>query len=158
MQEVGKQLFVGNQEDTELEDYSVVHAAKSFHQKVLGYAKSLPGDHEHYLVYAEPGNIYLNLVDMPREFMPKFTDPIFEAALAFIIIEIGNGKNVLLRCNVGKSRSPSLALFYLARTGQIDSISYESARADFVEIYPEYEPGEGIRLYMENNWAKLMEM
>jgi predicted protein tyrosine phosphatase len=95
------------------------------------------------------------MVDMPNELLPKYTNPIFICALSFIIREIQN-KKIIIHCNMGQSRSPSLGLAYLAITGIISNNSYEEAAKEFRKLYPEYLPGTGIMLYMRHNWDFLM--
>ena len=100
-------------------------------------------------------HLYLNMVDMPNELLPKFTHPMFKAAMGFIDREIKN-KKVLIHCNYGMSRSPSLGLTYLAISGVIPKNSFEAAAGKFMELYPKYSPGMGITLYMKHNWDFLM--
>ena len=92
---------------------------------------------------------------MERELLPKYTDPIMKAAMTFIDKHIDKEK-VLVHCNQGFSRSPSISLLYLARAGKISKNSYQEAKVDFNEIYQEYKPGNGIALYMNHHWDTLL--
>jgi len=159
MKEVHTNLFIGDDADcracTAKPEFAIVHACKTCHQKALNYPGALPATHPHYLVYEHGKNLYLNMVDMPTEFLPKFTHPLFGHAMDFIDREIKT-KKVLIHCNYGASRSPSLGLTYLAITGVISKNSIEEAAAEFEEAYPKYAPGMGILFYMKRYWDFLM--
>lgn len=161
MREVAEKIFVGNLEDSkqfeENEDWAIVHACKTpSHQQAVGYEKSLPADHPNYLIYERGTDLYLNLVDMPKEFSPKYTDPIVKETFKFIKENTDEGRNVFLHCNNGGSRSPSLAMAYLAMKGLIPAGSYDKAAEAFIKIYPEFSPGTGISAYLRNNWERVM--
>lgn len=158
MIEVYNNLFVGttsvcrHDQDNE---FAVIHACKTpCHQKKLGYTGSLSPSHPHYLIHEAGNHLYLNVVDMDR-ILPKFADPIFSKAIKFIDANIV-GKNVIVHCNLGKSRSPAIALVYMARSGIISNESYQNAVSDFRKRYPGYNPGLGINNYLQNNWEKLI--
>lgn len=133
----------------------MIHACKTCHQKALGYSGSLPSSHPNYLVYESGDDLYLNLVDMDREFLPKYTHPIMSAAMGFIDTWIDAGP-ILIHCNQGCSRSPAIGLVYMARKGAVDASSYQAARNDFMKLFPAYMPGRGISLYLEHWWQELM--
>ncbi len=66
------------------------------------------------------------------------------------------GKNLLIHCNLGESRSPSLALLFMAKSlHAISDRSYEEARREFLGSYPRYTPGMGIYRYFAVNWNGL---
>ena len=113
MFEVFPNLFIGTEREcffTQRDDWGVIHACKSpCHQRALGYRGSLPKDHPNYLVYERENHLFLNIID-PNE--PLFMPPLFTASLDFIEKHISKRK-VLIHCNEGLSRSPSLALLYL---------------------------------------------
>ena len=159
MKEINKNLFIGNDYDcancSSNPEISIIHACKTCHQKALNYSKSLPNTHLNYLVYEIGTHLFLNMVDMSNELLPKFTNPIFKHAIDFINREIQN-KKILIHCNQGHSRSPSLGMMYLAINDIIPKISYAEAKAEFVKLYPEFAPGTGIMLYMQHNWNYLI--
>jgi hypothetical protein len=156
MHEISHNLFIGSDDDCSHRSVAhVIHACKTCHQKALGYRGSLPPSHPSYLVYEAGGDLYLNLVDMERELLPKYTHPIMSAAMGFIDTWIGLSA-VLVHCNQGFSRSPAIGLVYMARRGEIADSSYREARTDFTKVFPVYAPGVGISLYLEHNWRELM--
>jgi predicted protein tyrosine phosphatase len=86
---------------------------------------------------------------------PLFMPPLFIASLAFIEKHISNRK-VMIHCNEGLSRAPSLALLYLAKRAKvIDDGSYRAAAKDFIKLFRFYQPGRGIALYLELHWKEL---
>ncbi|SHN28931.1 dual specificity protein phosphatase [Chitinophaga sp. CF418] len=158
MIQIHPNLFVGNTADCELNtpDVAVVHACKDpCHRRAVGYKGNLPSTHPHYLVHQDNNHLYLNMVDMEDEFAAHFTDPIMQQAMAFIERNITE-RPVLVHCNLGMSRSPSIALLYMARRGFIGNMSYSIARNDFKTIYAPYNPGNGIATYLNRNWEKLL--
>jgi len=159
MREIYKNLFIGGEKNCLIyarnPEFSIIHACKTCHKKALNYAKSLPNTHPNYLVYERGEHLFLNIVNMKEELLPQFMNPIVKAALCFIESKIKQ-KKVLIHCNQGQSRSPSLSLIYLAHNNVIPNNSYESAIQEFLKLYPQYTPGTGIMLYMQRNWSWLM--
>ncbi|MGB2579455.1 putative protein tyrosine phosphatase [Elusimicrobium simillimum] len=155
MKEIYKNLFVGSDIDCSPQNFKTIHACKTCHQKHLGYRGSLPQNHPEYLVAETSEHLFLNMVDMEREFLPKFTHPIMNAAMNFIDKHIENNK-ILIHCNQGASRSCGIALLYLARKEAISKENLQKAESDFIKIYPNANLGLGIRLYLNNNWQDLV--
>lgn len=154
--EVSPHLYIGSENECSFsnsKEWALIHACKSpCHQRVLGYTGSLPSTHPNYLVYEIENHLFLNMIDPPQ---PLFKPQLFIKSLDFIDKHIENQK-VLIHCNLGKSRSPSIALLYLAkRLKKITNSSYESACVDFNKIYPYYQPGSGIMQYLSRNWDML---
>lgn len=138
--------------------WAIIHACKNpCHAKAVGYKGSLPPTHPHYLVMENGQHLFLNMVDMEKELSPIYTNPIMRSAMAFIEKHITEQK-ILIHCNQGMSRSPSIALLYLANKGYIANDSYSSAVADFQKLYPIFNPGRGIALYMNNNWTEIVRL
>lgn len=158
MLEVYKNLFVGDVQDCRFispDGWATIHACKHpCHINDVGYRGSLPQSHPNYLIAEKEKDIFLNMVDMERELSPVYTNPIMKAAMAFIEKHI-SGKKVLVHCNQGMSRSPSISLLYLSRIGQVSDESFENAVIDFKPKYPNYNPARGIALYMSRNWEVL---
>lgn len=162
MIEVYPGLFVGNQIDYERQvkgrDWCVVQACKEpYHRQAVGY-KGLggPRDHAEYLFcHRQDGDcrrLILNMIDAPKpEF---FAEPMIDEALTFIGAGLGMSANVLVHCNQGASRAPSLALLYLRkRAGVFDDTAFEEAEDLFRGIYPQYQPAAGIRAYVQAHWG-----
>lgn len=159
MIEVSEGLFVGSQVDYEAmkhdcNDWGIVQACKEpYHRDAVGYrGRATSKDHPEYL-WAHRGNrLILNLIDV--------ADPGFVAhslimeALRFIGEHRSDGRKVLVHCNQGHSRSPSIAMMYMARSLDPD---FEEAQHQFRQVYPEYTPAEGIRLFALARWPALHE-
>lgn len=156
MQEVHERVFVANVTSclAGSSEVSVVHACKSpCHQRAVGYTGSLPSSHPNYLVLEKDADLFLNIIDPPK---PLFMPLLFSQFLIFAQKHWNEGKKLVIHCNQGESRAPSLALLFLAKElAVIDDSSYESAREQFQILYPRYQPGKGIQIYFEKNWANL---
>ena len=157
MIEVHKNIFIGNEQDcSNAKDFVVIHACKSpCHQRALNYRGSLSPNHPNYLIYENGDNLFLNMVDMERPLLPRFATPICVKALQFIDKNIEN-KKVLIHCNHGLSRSPSLALLYMAKKEIINNESYNKAVEAFVKLFPKYNPNNGIASYLRTEWKNLI--
>lgn len=158
MIEILTNLFVGSQDDEASirgqSDWYVVHACKEpYHRQGLGYTgRGAPKEHPEYLVAARDGCLILNLVDVDNvNYIPA---EIIDAALSAIDRNIAASK-VLVHCNQGLSRSPTIGLLYMAKyTDRIRSTDAESAMREFREIYPAYNPARGMAEYVRLNWDR----
>lgn len=159
MIEVAPQLYVGDQNDYVrlsksiglrfAKEWAVVHACKEpHHREALGYTgRAAPKEHPEYLFARRDNRLMLNLVDVDG---PAYVaKEIIDAALAFIAAHLAQNKKVLVHCNQGKSRSPIIAVLYLAPTLSTDSMI---AEAQFTHTYPHYSPARGMRDFALANW------
>lgn len=132
----------------------VVHACKEpYHRQALGYTtQGAPKQHPEFLLAERPGRLILNLVDVAQV---AFVAPIIvDTALCAIDRHIGEFK-VLVHCNQGLSRSPSIALLYLLKhTDALGSRDPNAALLAFRTLYPPYPPAQGMADYVRMNWAK----
>lgn len=155
MIEVYDRLFVGGEADCRPgnEELVVVHACKSpCHQRAVGYRGSLPSSHPNYLVLEHSYDLYLNIIDPDK---PLFMPPLFTAFLEFAGRHWDDGREVLVHCNQGESRSPTLAMMLMAKhISAITDASYNEARAEFEGLYAGYRPGLGIQTYLRRHWAQ----
>ena len=158
MIEIYPNLFVGIAEDYEFqvkgqEGWSVVHACKEpYPRRELGYtSRAAPKDHPEYLMAQRENRLILNLVDAPD---PAYIrKEIIDAALEFIQNRLSEGHNVLVHCNLGESRSPSIGLLYLVIYTKILSKEFAVAENEFRQIYPSYNPGTGMKGFLVLNWG-----
>jgi len=148
-----KEHIPGREIDQPTNNWAVVHAAKEpFHRNYIGYTtRGAPKQHPEYL-WAERGDILaLNIVDAPKpEF---FSKEMIDKALDFIEQKLSEGLKVLVHCNEGKSRSTSICLLYLIKHGEITGDTLEDCEAEFLKVYPEYNPGTGIRGFAKEYFA-----
>lgn len=160
MIEVAPDLYVGSGEDFKhlsasigmrLEkDWSVVHACKEpFHRDMLGYkGRAAPKDHPEYLFGYRGNRLILNLVDVEDK---AYVDPtLIHAAIDFIASSLHSRRKVLVHCNQGRSRSPTIAMLYMAPA--LDP-PFERAEDVFRGIYPDYAPAKGMREFAAEHWA-----
>lgn len=104
-------------------------------------------------ILEEGQNLYLNLIDSPDARLSP--DP-FETFLAFAFRHWQDGTGLLIHCNLGISRAPSLALLFLAkRLNALPASSYGEASAAFSKLMPGYSPGEAIRSFLREHWERL---
>ena len=157
MEMVHENLFISNQIDYESgvfndKEWSIVLAAKEpFHRQALGYTgRAAAKDDPEYLFAKRDNKLILNLVDAPKSIF--FDKGLIDLALDFISEEIGKGKKVLIVCNQGESRSTSLALLYLVNNRLIQGETLEDVEAEFMKLYPKYNPGTGMRGFVKENW------
>lgn len=153
-------LFVGGISNKNLyknKEWAVVHATQTVHYEILGwnrrFNKSLK-EHPNYLIYEKNNRLSLNWMDGAAYLYEEGGTATFIKILDFIEqwIKI---KKVMVHCDEGISRSPSLCLLYLAkRAHKISKVSFKKAKEDFEKIYPYYCPG-GIADYLDQNWDKI---
>lgn len=155
MRQISNYLFVGDDKDCEMlrarrhNDMFVIHACKTCHSRELGYRGSLPKDDPHYLFYEKEKELFLNMIDPPT---PLFSNTLFIQAISFINRHPGN---VLIHCDKGFSRAPSVAIAYLANWNELPADSYNSAVKAYRAIDPLYEPGKGIAEYLKTHWHEI---
>ena len=156
MIEVHERVFIGNDLECRSGDsvWAVVHACKSpCHQKAVGYHGSLQGNHPNYLVLEKGSNLYLNMIDPPK---PLFMLPLFTTFMHFASRHWDNGLCLLIHCNQGESRAPSLALLFLSKHLRvICASSFDDARKDLLNSCPSYNPGLGIQSYLRQHWSEI---
>jgi hypothetical protein len=158
MIEVLSNLFIGSQADEVgirgQSGWFVVHACKEpYHRQVLGYSgRGASKDHPEYLIARRTGCLILNLVDVNDV---NFIAPeIVDAALTDIHHNIKTSK-ILVHCNQGMSRSPTIAFLYLLKHSDIFSgLDHPASVQRFHGIYPPYAPAQGMADYVRANWAK----
>ena len=158
MQKIANNLFVGNQQDYENkffdDTFSFCLAAKEpFHREMLGYkGRACDKSHPEYLWgYRDRGTkLILNMVDANSSLF--FDKGMIDEALDFIEEELFKGKNVLICCNAGQSRSASIGLLFLVKQGHINGETLEDCEVEYLRIYPEYNPGKGIREFAKMNF------
>lgn len=158
MIEVHPNLFVGDEIDEQRlcrePGWFFIHACKEpYHRRALGYTgRAAPKDHPEYLIARRDGHLILNLVDVDD--VNYIAVEIVDAALEAIHRNLGSAK-VLLHCNQGQSRSPSIALLYLTRhTDRFAGMALSDALKTFQTIYPPYSPARGMVDYVRLNWDR----
>jgi predicted protein tyrosine phosphatase len=133
-------------------DMAVVHACKEpCHKNAVGYVKQLDDEHPHYLSYEHGMHLFLNMIDPP---VPLFKHASFKVFFEFVDRQIAQCA-VVIHCNQGRSRAPSLALLYMAKRLQLlPNTDYHAARCAFEAQFP-YSPSKGIETFLRSEWDAL---
>jgi hypothetical protein len=151
-------LFVGSDSDDQdaaKRGYAILSACKDGpwgHRSALGYKeRGAPKGNQYY--YAVRGKrMVLNLIDLDDpNFIPE--EAIFPA-LRFINKHLKAGDKVLVHCNAGRSRAPTIALLFLRTIGEMPS-GFGTSEKVFRALYPEYDPGVGMRTFARAHWGEL---
>ena len=93
----------------------------------------------------------LNMVD--AEHPRYFSDEMVNAGLKFITDRFAEGDPVLIHCNQGISRSPSIAFLWLFEHGFLDD-EFRYAVPQFHKLYKDWSPGNGIWQYLKKRCEK----
>lgn len=157
MEDVYPRLYVGGDTDyLKLKDqpgWAFVRACKEGpggHRQTVGYTtRGAPKNNEYY--FAERDNrLALNLID---SLDPAFIhDPPIEAALQYIDKQLQNGFKVLVACNQGISRGPSIAMMYLGMIHDLPSNFREAYRV-FKVLYHRFDPTQGMEFYLKHKYS-----
>lgn len=160
MMQIAENLYIGAMSDLRLinSEWACVHACKTAHSQRLGYSKALPQSHPNYVMLEENNHLYVNWVDTPQAKYfdwPRGAGVVnFERVLDFIDKWRPQAK-VLVHCDQGQSRAPSVGLLYLAkRLEAIPAETFDTAQQAFIEIYPGYQPS-GIADFLRGNWGEI---
>ncbi|EKE87533.1 dual specificity protein phosphatase family protein [Idiomarina xiamenensis] len=156
MLEVYPKLFVGNDTDASVasqeSSWFIIHACKEpYHRQALGYSgRAAPKGHPEYLIAKRENRLILNLIDAnDPNYIPKV---VIDEAIDTIHGELKTNK-VLVHCNQGMSRSPTIALLYLLKhTDALPKDNLNLALEKFRELYPKYTPAKGVALFVQFYW------
>jgi predicted protein tyrosine phosphatase len=160
MLDIYPRLWIGDDQDylkmKDKEGWAFVRAAKygpGGHQQMLGYtSRGAPKGPNYYAVW-QGNHLALNLIDSddPAFFHEEAINP----ALEFIDKYLKAGYNVLVSCNRGHSRSPSIVFLYLGMIHDLPSDFNEAFRV-FKILYPKYDPGQGIKFYIKHHYKAVV--
>lgn len=157
MEEVYPHLWVGNDQDYEQtkdkDNWSFLRCCKygpGGHQQTLGYDTLAAPDGKNKYIVRKGNLMALNILDLhdPHYILPEMID----VGLEFIQVRLIVGDKVLVACNHGHSRGPSIALLYLRSIGELPYSLGMSERV-FAALYPNYSPKQGIRQYVRMHWS-----
>lgn len=158
MREVGTNIFVGQAREANIlnkDNWSLLGVTNTYHYLIHGWVRGGKyTDNRCYIIHEEPGLMSVNWVDAAAKFFDYKGEGVknFKKILDFIERQ---EKPVLIFCDQGMSRSPSVAMVYLAkRLHSIPSGSFEEALHAFLDIYPSYSPG-GIADFIKAHWEEL---
>jgi len=111
-------------------------------------------DHSNYIVWENVNRLSLNWVDGPARYYDWSGPETFNKVLDFIDKWLISHK-VFVHCDLGMPGSPTLGLLFLAKRQKfISNDSFSSAKSEFINIYPMYQP-KGIGDYVNNHWDEI---
>jgi hypothetical protein len=151
-------IFVGPETDVYKFAGSILHCNRDWFDKAAANIQLLEnlGDPRPETAYPRlvNGNVALidynemalNMVDADR--IKYFGDEMANAGLDFITERLAEGDPILVHCQMGISRSPSMAFLWMFEHGFLDD-EYRYAKEQFREIYRDWMPGNGIRAYLD---------
>lgn len=160
MVEVYKNLYVGSEIDYELnprsfDDWFVVHACREpYHRQALGYTgRAAPKDSPYYFfLYNTHNHLILNIFDAPDSRF--FNDAMIDEAIKYCTDGMAKEKKILIHCNKGESRAPTIALMVLKKLN-VAPVDFDDAVDYLNSIYRTYTPSNGILEYARNRWENL---
>jgi hypothetical protein len=158
--EIYNKVFIGNDETYEKykdrAGWSFLRCCKygpGGHQDILKYTTlGAPEGKNKYWAMRGNNLMALNLLDLDDPYFVPW-DAI-KKGLNFVEERRQLGDNVLIACNAGHSRGPTTGLMYLRGIGDMP---WHFAKAEHIyrTIYPEYDPGTGIRQFAKMHWTDL---
>ena len=136
-------IFIGNGYDADQHKFagSTLHCAKDPWYQQAYIPAILPNVKR--ISYNE---MALNMVDANT--IMYFPDQMINAGLDFITERLAEGDPILVHCNMGLSRSPSMVFIWMFEHGFLDD-KFRYAMPQFKELYPSYCPGNGIYAYVK---------
>ena len=145
MVEIAPGLYIGSLDDCPAK-IPTIHALKDpcYLDKSGTWRRGSPRG----LFFESGDNLYLNMVDARSS--KYFSAELFTESLKFI----DRFDEVLIHCNAGQSRAPSIGLLWMAKRVW-GSASFTDACIPFLEIYPDFDPGPGIRRFLSDHWKEL---
>lgn len=160
MVEVYKNIFIGSENDyysiSNPQEWAVLHCCKNpFHCQFVGYRGNLPSAHPDYALKQIGNEMALNLVDMDK-YSPNylmFNKNMFETAFKFLDEYRQKGYKILIHCNQGESRAPTLGMLYIAKLGAFNYKDFGATVEEFVSMYPDYNPKLNIYETVKNLWG-----
>jgi Dual specificity phosphatase, catalytic domain len=158
-------LFVGNGQDIYKFAGSLLHCARDpwytnaiqrvrHPEKFPDYGIVISGTEQMLGLVARLSynEMALNMVDAASPMY--FCDEMVDAGLNFITDRMAEGDPVLVHCQLGISRSPSVAMLWLYEHGFLDD-DFDVAVIQFKRLYPDWTPGHGIWTYLKNRIQKV---
>jgi hypothetical protein len=153
-------IFIGTRNDLVMsneQEWAFVHATQTIHYRIFGWNKTTnkPNkNHPNYIYYEKENRLSLNWVDGAAYLYNWSGAETFNKVLDFIE-KWSIRRKILIHCDQGQSRAPTLGLLYLAkRLKSISNDSFETAKNEFIKIYPNYSPS-GIGDYVAQHWKEI---
>lgn len=151
-------LYVGDDTDDQeasKKGYAILSACKDGpwgHRAALRYTTMGAPKGDHYFHATRGKRMVLNLLDLEDpEFIKE--DVIFPA-LKFINKHLKAGDKVLVHCNAGHSRGPTIGMMFLRTIRELPG-GFLTSEKVFRALYPKYDPKAGMRTFAREHWQQL---
>jgi len=159
MKQISPNVYVGDDADYEkvkdARDWAFVRCCKygpGGHQQTLGYSTLAAPEGKNKYWVRRSNLLALNLLDLDDpNFVP--TEAI-QVALDFIRDNVDE-KKVLIACNAGHSRGPTIGLMWLRTIGRMPYSFMQSEKFYRNDIYSKFDPSPGIEQFARSHWADL---
>ncbi|MFI5035581.1 MAG: hypothetical protein ACHQFZ_05195 [Acidimicrobiales bacterium] len=136
-------------------DWAVVNTSKVLHAQLVGVPQNQLKRTSHYLRLEREGLLSFNMIDGEARYFQMLGPEAFVDSLDFIDHWRGT-RAVLVNCDRGMSRSPTVAMLYLAkRLHLLPDASFVEALLAFRRLYPNYDPG-GVGKFVSMHWASIL--
>lgn len=86
-----------------------------------------------------------------------FNRDMFDTAFSFLDEYRLQGYKILIHCNQGESRAPTIGLLYIARLGAFKYADFDTSVQKLKEIYPAYMPKRNIFLTVKSLWRDFVQ-
>ena len=163
MIEIANNIFVGAEQDfytiQNQENWAILHCCKNpFHCDFVGYKGTISSTHPDYALKRKGNEMALNLVDMNTfsENYLSFNENMFRVAFEFLDKYREQGCKILIHCNQGESRGPTMGMFYSAYCGLFGSPDFDETVAEFRKLYLRYNPKRNIFCTAQALWNKFV--
>jgi predicted protein tyrosine phosphatase len=147
MEQVTPELFIGDLGDDRhvagREGWAIIHAEKEIHRR-YGQIHRLPL--RDIFLTPDGTELFLSFEDALR--MGEVNTRCILPAIEFTHRHVARGHRVLIHCVAGASRAPAIAMLYLLKyTDVLPRTNIFDAIFSFSEIYPLYDPNDGLLPY-----------
>lgn len=162
MIEIAPRLFIAKESDIANltpADYSLCSLAHTYHYQMHGWKKGENRKNDPCYVMCSHGNqiLSVNWVDGQAHLYNWEGKGVenFQKILTWIEYQLDHNRQVIIMCNQGLSRSPTIALLYLAKVlARIPNQTFSKARTAFEKLYPDYAP-KGIADFVATHWNEI---
>ena len=158
MEEVVRNLFIGDLGDDRhvagREGWAIIHAEREIHRRYRKVHHLPPGD---FFLTPEGNELILAFEDALKA--DQVNTRCIGPALEFAHRHLSRGHRVLIHCIAGVSRAPALAMLYLLKyTDVLPRTNIFDAMFSFSELYPLYDPNDGLLPYAAGFLAEIQGM
>ena len=163
MTQIMPNIYIGNELDYHMipqqDKWATLHCCKiPFHCAFAGYKGKLPHTHPDYMLCRINNEMALNLLDNDKfnaDYV-LFNKEMFIKAFAFLDEYRALGYKLLIHCNQGLSRAPTLGMLYTAMLGKYNYAGFDETVKQFKQIYPEYAPRANIYMTTQAIWNDIV--